>query len=64
MTKSIITRPFVGGIVAVVAGVLATVFAVLIAYFSGALVMSGVDVVALHASRQWPHSKKGVSGAG
>jgi hypothetical protein len=45
MTKSTITRLFVGGLVAVVAGFLLGLAAVAIAFFGGALVMDGPDVV-------------------
>lgn len=47
MSKSTVTRLFVGGIVAVVAGLLLAAAAVLIAYFSGAFILSGPDVIGI-----------------
>jgi len=47
MTKSMVTRLFVGGIVAVIAGLFLTVAAVLIAYFSGAFILNGPDVTGI-----------------
>lgn len=45
MSKSKVTRLFVGGIVAVIAGTLLALAAVLIAYFSGAFLLNGPDVI-------------------
>ncbi len=45
MSKSIVTRLFVGGIAAVVAGLFLLVVAALIAIGSGTLIFSGPDVV-------------------
>ena len=52
MTKSTVTKLFIGGIVAVIAGIVLTVAAVLIAYFSGAFLMSGPDVVGVRPTPQ------------
>jgi hypothetical protein len=52
MTKSTITRLFVGGIVAVVAGLFLLVASALIALFSGAFVVDGADVVGVNATPQ------------
>jgi glucan phosphoethanolaminetransferase (alkaline phosphatase superfamily) len=52
MSKSAITKLFVGGIVAVVAGIFLTVAAGLIAYFGGAFVMNGADVVGVTPTPQ------------
>ncbi|MEX2548119.1 MAG: hypothetical protein WD830_10075 [Chloroflexota bacterium] len=52
MSKSIVTRLFVGGIVAVIAGLFLTIAAVLIAYFSGAFILNGPDVTGLQPTPQ------------
>jgi hypothetical protein len=52
MTKSAVTKLFVGGIVAVVAGIFLAAVAVLIAYFSGAFVMDGPDVIGVRPTPQ------------
>jgi hypothetical protein len=52
MTKSTVTRLFVGGIVAVVAGLFLLVASALIALFSGAFVVEGADVVGINATPQ------------
>ena len=52
MSKSTVTRLFVGGIVAVVAGVFLVIASALIAYFSGAFVLSGPDVVGIQPTPQ------------
>jgi len=52
MTKPTITRLFVGGIVAVVAGLFLTIAAFLIAVFSGAFVIEQADVVGINATPQ------------
>jgi hypothetical protein len=45
MTKPTIVKLFIGGVVAVVAGIIAAVFGGLSAFASGGFVMSGPDVV-------------------
>ena len=50
MTKSTVTRLFVGGIVAVVAGLVLGFAALIAAYTSGALVMDGPDVTGVQAT--------------
>ena len=52
MTKSTITRLFVGGIVAVIAGLFLLIASALIAVFSGAFVVEGSDVVGINATPQ------------
>jgi len=52
MTKSTVTRLFVGGIVAVVAGLILTIAAFLIAVFSGAFMVEGPDVVGINPTPQ------------
>ena len=52
MTKSTITRLFVGGVVAVVAGLFLLIASVLIALFSGTFVIEGQDVVGINATPQ------------
>ncbi len=52
MTKSTVTRLFVGGIVAVIAGLFLLVASGLIALFSGAFVVEGADVVGVNATPQ------------
>jgi hypothetical protein len=47
MSKSTVTRLFVGGVVAMIAGIVAAVFFVLWAFASGGFVVSGHDVVGL-----------------
>lgn len=49
MSKSTVTRVFVGSLLAVVAGILLGVAAVWIAFASGALVMRGPDVVGVQS---------------
>lgn len=50
MSKATITKLFVGGIVAVVAGIVLAAVAFLWAYGAGAFVMSGPDVVAINGT--------------
>ena len=52
MTKSTITRLFVGGVVAVIAGLFLLIASALIALFSGAFVIEGSDVVGINATPQ------------
>jgi len=52
MSKSTVTRLFVGGIVAVIAGLFLTIAAVLIAYFSGAFIINGQDVTGIQPTPQ------------
>ena len=47
MSKSTVSRLFVGGLVAVIAGVILGVAAVAVAYFGGAFIMDGPDVVGI-----------------
>lgn len=47
MTKSTVTRLFVGSVIAVVAGLVLGFIAVLVAFASNSVVMSGRDVVGL-----------------
>ena len=47
MSKSLVTRLFVGGAVAVIAGLLLVAAAGLIAYFSGAFILNGPDVIGI-----------------
>jgi hypothetical protein len=50
MSKSVITRLFVGGLVAVIAGVVAATFCVFWAFASGGFVVSGHDVVGVNGT--------------
>ena len=50
MAKSLITRLFVGSIVAVVAGFVLGLLAVIVAYNGGAFVMTGSDVSGIHST--------------
>ena len=50
MTKPIITKLFVGGIVAVIAGIVVATAAVLWAFASGGFVLNGPDVVGINGS--------------
>ena len=47
MTKSMITKLFVGSLIAIAGGLILSVVAGLAAYANGALIMSGPDVVGL-----------------
>jgi len=47
MSKSTVSRLFVGGVVALVAGLLLAIAAVAIAFVGGAFVMDGADVVGI-----------------
>ncbi len=47
MSKSTISQLFVGGLIAVIAGVILGIASVAIAFFGGAFVMDGPDVVGL-----------------
>lgn len=50
MTKSTVTRVFVGSVVAVIAGIVAAFVAVWVGYANGAFVMDGQDVVGVQGS--------------
>jgi hypothetical protein len=50
MSKSLVTRLFVGGLVAVVAGVVAATFFVFWAFASGGFVITGHEVVGLNGT--------------
>ena len=50
MTKATITRLFLGSVVAVVAGILLAIVALVAAFASGAFVMDGPDVVGVEAT--------------
>ena len=50
MSKSVITRLFVGGLVAFIAGVVAATFCVFWAFASGGFVVSGHDVVGVNGT--------------
>jgi hypothetical protein len=64
MTKSVITRLFVGSVIAVLAGLFLTIAAFLIAVFSGAFVVQGQEVVGINATPQaWTFIALGTIGA-
>ena len=50
MSKSTVTRLFVGGLVAVIAGIVSLFVALWVAYAGGAFQMSGPDVVGVNGS--------------
>lgn len=50
MSKPTITRIFVGSLIALVAGIVLTLFGVLVAFGNGAFVMSGQDVTGVNWS--------------
>ena len=50
MTKSLITRLFVGGLVTVIAGIIAATFLVFWAFASGGFEISGHDVVGVNGT--------------
>jgi hypothetical protein len=50
VSKSLVTRLFVGSIVAVVAGLVLGLAAVIVAYNGGAFVMNGPDVTGIHST--------------
>lgn len=52
MTKSTVSRLFVGGVVAVVAGLFLVLVAVFIAFASGTFTMSGMEVTGVQATPQ------------
>jgi len=52
MSKPAVTRLFVGGIIAVIAGLFLTLAAVMIAFFSGTFVLRGPDVVGINPTPQ------------
>ena len=52
MSKSLVSRLFVGGTIAFIAGLVLVVSAGLIAYFSGALLMDGPDVTGIRPTPQ------------
>jgi hypothetical protein len=50
VTKSLVTRLFVGSFVAVIAGFILGLAAVIVAYNGGAFVMNGPDVTGIHST--------------
>src|SRR5687767_13734434 len=50
MTKSMITKLFVGGLIAIVGGLVLSIGAGLAAYAGGALIMSGPDVIGVEST--------------
>jgi hypothetical protein len=50
VSKSLVTRLFVGSIVAIVAGFILGLAAVIVAYNGGAFVMNGPDVTGIHST--------------
>ncbi len=63
MSKSAITRLFVGGIVAVIAGLFLTIAAFLIAAFSGVFIVEGAEIVGINPTPQsWTFVVVGVIG--
>jgi hypothetical protein len=52
MTKSTVSRLFVGGVVAVVAGLFLTLVAVLIAFASGTFTVSGTEVTGIQPTAE------------
>jgi len=52
MTKTTVSRLFVGGVVAVVAGLFLTVVAVFIAFASGTFIVSGTEVTGVQPTPQ------------
>ena len=50
MTKSTVTKIFIGSLFAIVGGVVLLVAGLLLAYTSGAFIMRGPDVVGIHPS--------------
>ena len=50
MSKAVITRLFVGGLVAIVAGIVVALFAVIAAFAGSELIMRGPDVVGIRAT--------------
>jgi hypothetical protein len=50
MSKSTVTRLFIGSLIAIIAGVLLAGFAVISAFWNGAFVTSGPDVVGVNAT--------------
>ena len=50
MSKSIVTKLFVGSLIAVAGGVVLLAAGVLIAYANGSFIMNGPDVVGIHPS--------------
>jgi hypothetical protein len=64
MSKSVITRIFVGGIVAVIAGIFMAVAAGLIAWANGAFILDGPDVTGIRPTPQaWAFIMLGFVGA-
>jgi hypothetical protein len=55
MSKATVTKLFIGGVVAVIAGAIVAITAVWLAIANGVFVMSGPDVVGVHGSAlAWP----------
>ena len=52
MSKAVVTRIFLGSVVAVIAGAVLAFVAVWIAYANGAFVMSGPDVIGVQSTPQ------------
>jgi hypothetical protein len=50
MSKSAVTKLFIGSLIAIIGGAVLLVAAVLVAYANGAFVMRGPDVVGIHQS--------------
>lgn len=50
MCKATVTRIFVGSVIAVVAGIILAIVALLVAYANGAFVMDGPDVVGIRGT--------------
>jgi hypothetical protein len=50
MTKSTVSRLFIGSLIAIVGGILLAGFAVIAAFWNGGFVTSGPDVVDIHAT--------------
>ena len=50
MTKSTVTRIFVGSVIAVIGGAVLLAAGVLLAYASGGFIMRGPDVIGIHPS--------------
>jgi H+/Cl- antiporter ClcA len=64
MSKLVVTRLFVGGIVALIAGIFMAVAAGLIAWASGAFILNGPDVTGIRPTPQaWTFIMLGLVGA-
>ena len=63
MTKSTVTRTFIGSLFAIAGGVVLLAAALFLAYINGAFIMRGPDVVGLHPSAfTWSMAGLGVVG--